>query len=77
MTGWWSVRPCRWQAEKLIKKPLPHQAQTLGGMVVQLAGAEVRHLREGDVYVWNGVKIRINRMEDGIIQVLEFINDPK
>lgn len=65
------------EAEKLIKKPLPHQAQTLGGMVAQLAGAEGRQLREGDVYVWNGVKIRINRMEDGIIQVLEFINDPK
>ena len=65
------------EAEKLIKKPLPHQAQTLGGVVAQIAGQEDRKLREGDVYVCDGVKIRINRMEDGIIQVLEFINDPE
>ena len=65
------------QAEKLIKKALPRQAQTLGGMVAQIAGQEDRELREGDVYTCNGVKIRINRMEDGILQVLEFINDPE
>lgn len=62
------------EAEKLIKKPLPHQAQTLGGVVAQIAGQEDRKLQEGEVYVCNGVKIRINRMEDGIIQVLEFID---
>ena len=62
------------EAEKLIKKPLPHQAQTLGGVVAQIAGQEDRKLQEGEVYVCNGVKIRINRMEDGIVQVLEFID---
>lgn len=63
------------EAEKLIKKPLPRQAQTLGGLIAQIAGQEDRKLQEGEVYVYNGIKIRINRMEDGIIQVVEFLDE--
>ncbi|MBA2133461.1 phosphate-starvation-inducible PsiE family protein [Capillibacterium thermochitinicola] len=63
------------EAEKLIKKPLPRQAQTLGGVVAQIAREEKRKLQEGEVYDCNGVKIRINRMEDGIIHILEFVDN--
>ncbi|NLM38166.1 MAG: hypothetical protein GX202_08580 [Firmicutes bacterium] len=63
------------EAEKMIKKPLPRLASTLGGVVAQIAKDENRQLQEGEVYDCQGVKLRINRMEDGIIQVLEFIED--
>jgi uncharacterized membrane protein (DUF373 family) len=62
------------EAEKLIKRSLPHQPHTVGGLVAQLAEAEGRKLNEGEVYAYNGVKIRINRIEHGIIQVLEFVD---
>jgi uncharacterized membrane protein (DUF373 family) len=61
------------EAEKLLNRPLPHQAQTVGGVVARIASQEKRKLQEGAVYTVNGVKVRINRMENGIIQVLELM----
>ncbi len=43
------------------------------GVVAQIAGEENRKLQEGEVYTVNGLKVRINRMESGIIKVVEFL----
>lgn len=61
------------EAEKLLRRVLPRHAHTVGGVVAQIAGEENRKLKEGEVYTVNGLKVRINRMENGIIEVVEFL----
>ena len=63
------------EAEKLIKKAItpPGPDPWWGGGADCRAGGPETAGRRG--LRCNGVKIRINRMEDGIIQVLEFIDD--
>ncbi|HEY8392108.1 MAG TPA: phosphate-starvation-inducible PsiE family protein [Capillibacterium sp.] len=63
------------EAEKLLGRVLPRNAHTVGGVVAQSAEAAKRKLKEGEIYNINGVKVRINRMENGIIQVVEFLMD--
>lgn len=61
------------EAEKLLKRALPHRAHTVGGVVAQIAGEENRKLQEGEVYTVNDLKVRINRMQNGIIEAVEFL----
>ena len=61
------------EAKKISGHQLPDLANTIGGLVSYIAQQENRKLREGEIYEINGVKMRINRLQNGIIEVVEFV----
>lgn len=61
------------KARKLTGFDLPTGiAYTVGGLVAQIAKEEQRKLREGEEYVINGIRMRINKLRDGIIETIGF-----
>src|SRR5690554_682445 len=61
------------KARKITGLDIPEGiAHTIGGLVFHLAKEEERNLREGDVFVVNGIKMRINKLRDGIIEAIGF-----
>jgi hypothetical protein len=48
-------------------------AQTLGGLLFQIAQREDKKLYEGALFLIDGVKFQIKRMRDGIIEQVEVI----
>ncbi|NLW55810.1 MAG: hypothetical protein GX050_04195 [Firmicutes bacterium] len=65
------------EASEIIGRQLPEVAQTLGGLVTYIAQQEKRSLREGEIYELDGCKLRINRMQNGIIESLEYLSSDK
>lgn len=50
-------------------------AQTLGGLLFLAAQKDSKKLQEGDCIKIEGVKFRVNRLRDGIIEQVEIIKD--
>jgi len=61
------------KARKITGLDLPTGiAHTVGGLVAHIAKEEKRSLREGEEYVIHGIRMRINRFRDGIIEAVGF-----
>ncbi len=65
------------KASEIIGCKLPDVAHTLGGLVSYIAERENRRLHEGEIYELDGCRLRINRMQNGIIESVEYLKSNK
>lgn len=64
------------EARKITGTNLPEGlAQTIGGLTVFFAQKDELKLEEGQEYWLGEVKVKINRLRNGIIEQIEFFND--
>lgn len=61
------------EARKITGLNIPEVAHTIGGVVAHIAQEENKRLSEGEVYESGGIKMRISRLRDGIIEMVEVI----
>lgn len=65
------------EAGKIIGRKLPDLAHTIGGLVTYIAQQKNKDLSEGEIYEINGFKLRINRLQNGVIEVVEYLKNHK
>lgn len=64
------------KAKKITGLDIPEGiAQTVGGLVSEIAKREKRSLAEGDIYHINDITMRISKLRDGIIHMVEFFKE--
>lgn len=63
------------EVRKITGLNLPDVAETLGGLVTYAAKKNNKSLKEDELYEVGGLKMRINRLRDGIIETVEVIEE--
>ena len=54
---------------------IPDVAETIGGLVAYAAKQEKKNLREDELYEVGGLKMKITSLRDGIIEMVEVIEE--
>ncbi|NLY88641.1 MAG: hypothetical protein GX085_03355 [Firmicutes bacterium] len=63
------------EVRKIMGLDIPDVAETLGGLVVYAARKSKKSLSEDEIYELDGLKMKINRLLDGIIEMVEVIEE--
>jgi|LSQX01.2.fsa_nt_gb hypothetical protein len=63
------------EVRKIMGLDIPDVAETLGGLVVYAARKSKKSLKEDEIYEIDGLKMKINRLLDGIIEMVEVIEE--
>jgi uncharacterized membrane protein (DUF373 family) len=65
-------------ARKITGMDIPDGiAETIGGLVSRIAKEEGRKLVEGEVYCLEGIDMRIGKLRDGTIEMVEFLKEER
>jgi hypothetical protein len=54
---------------------IPDVAETIGGLVAYAAKQEKKNLKEDELYEVGGLKMKITSLRDGVIEMVEVIEE--